>query len=103
MVVVAPGPSSDAPRVEIDPRKRRPGRGAWIHPRPECFERAEQRRAIPRAFRLTGPLDLTQVRRAVTREALGEDPAGNGGRASGQNQAMPEQAGVAPTERVEKR
>jgi predicted RNA-binding protein YlxR (DUF448 family) len=104
MVVAAQDSSSDVPRVEFDPRGQRPGRGAWIHPRPECFERAEQRRAIARAFRLAGPLDLSDVRRALAREAVNKDPdASRGGRESGQHQVSSEQAEDAPTERVEKR
>jgi predicted RNA-binding protein YlxR (DUF448 family) len=104
MVVVAQESPSGVPRVEVDRRAQRPGRGAWIHPRPECFERAEQRRAIPRAFRLDGPLDLSDVRRALAREAVDQDPVAlTGGRDSGQHQAFSEQAEDAPTERVEKR
>jgi predicted RNA-binding protein YlxR (DUF448 family) len=104
MVLVAAESPSGVPRVEFDPRAQRPGRGAWIHPRTECFARAEQRRAIPRAFRLTGTLDLEPVRRAIALEAGHEDPAApQGGRSSGQHQESPEQAGVAATERVEKR
>ncbi|WP_181784077.1 YlxR family protein [Pseudonocardia pini] len=45
-----------------DPRGRLPGRGAWLHPRPECLDRAERRSAFPRALRVPGPLDLGKVR-----------------------------------------
>nr|WP_308190299.1 YlxR family protein [Pseudonocardia sp. TRM90224] len=45
-----------------DPRRRLPGRGAWLHPALECLDRAERRSAIPRALRVTGPLDTTAVR-----------------------------------------
>ena len=34
-----------------DPRRRLPGRGAWLHPVPECLSRAERRSAFPRALR----------------------------------------------------
>ena len=42
--------------VVADPSARRPGRGAYLHPRRDCLERARRRRAIPRALRATGPL-----------------------------------------------
>ncbi|MDZ5076123.1 YlxR family protein [Nesterenkonia sp. HG001] len=38
-------------RVVVDAVCRMPGRGAWIHPRPECFEAAVRRKAFNRAFR----------------------------------------------------
>ncbi|MDQ3887557.1 MAG: YlxR family protein [Actinomycetota bacterium] len=45
-----------------DPRRRLPGRGAWLHPDPECLRAAERRRAFPRALRTQGPLDTAAVR-----------------------------------------
>jgi len=45
-----------------DPRRRLPGRGAWLHPVPECLSRAERRSAFPRALRVPGPLDVDRVR-----------------------------------------
>ena len=48
--------------VTPDPRRRLPGRGAWLHLAPECLERAERRSAFPRAFRVPGPLDTGPVR-----------------------------------------
>ncbi|HVL85767.1 MAG TPA: YlxR family protein [Pseudonocardia sp.] len=45
-----------------DPRRRRPGRGAWLHPDPACLTRAERRSAFPRALRVPGPLDTTRLR-----------------------------------------
>ncbi len=45
-----------------DPRRRLPGRGAWLHPVPECLARAERRSAFPRALRVPGPLDADRVR-----------------------------------------
>ncbi|MGQ0575101.1 MAG: YlxR family protein [Pseudonocardia sp.] len=41
-----------------DPRRRLPGRGAWLHPDRECLHRAERRSAFPRALRVAGPLDV---------------------------------------------
>ncbi|OLT07364.1 hypothetical protein BJF90_14800 [Pseudonocardia sp. CNS-004] len=45
-----------------DPRRRFPGRGAWLHFAPECLDRAERRSAFPRALRVPGPLDPAAVR-----------------------------------------
>ena len=52
-------------RVVPDPRGQRPGRGASLHPDPHCLDLAERRRALPRAFRLPGPLDSSAVREYV--------------------------------------
>ena len=38
-----------------DAAARLPGRGAYLHPSEECLARAQRRRAIPRALRLSGP------------------------------------------------
>jgi uncharacterized protein len=38
-------------RVTHDPDRRLPGRGAWLHPSPECWALAVQRNAFARAFR----------------------------------------------------
>ena len=48
-----------------DTRRSLPGRGAWVHPTIRCVERAEKRRAFPRALRTSGLLDLTQLRETV--------------------------------------
>ena len=49
-----------------DPRRRLPGRGASLHPTPECLRTAERRRAFPRALRLPGgggsPVDAGPLR-----------------------------------------
>ena len=39
------------PQVVADPTRSAPGRGAWLHPRRECLERAERTRSFARAFR----------------------------------------------------
>ena len=46
----------------LDLRRRIGGRGAWLHPDPDCLTRAERRRAFPRALRVPGPLDVAGVR-----------------------------------------
>lgn len=40
---------------------RQPGRGAYLHPRPECLQLAIQRRAFPRSLRISGPLSTEAV------------------------------------------
>jgi uncharacterized protein len=37
--------------VAIDFHQTQPGRGAYLHPRPECLERALKRRSLGRALR----------------------------------------------------
>ncbi|NNU26761.1 YlxR family protein [Isoptericola sediminis] len=54
--------SDDAPRVAVDVRACLPGRGAWIHEDLACLDRAVRRRAVPRALRAGGPVDLEPVR-----------------------------------------
>ena len=53
--------------LDVDARAVRPGRGAWIHPDPECLTLAERRRAASRALRIGGPLDVVRVRRFLER------------------------------------
>jgi len=48
-----------------DGRGRQPGRGAWLHPTSQCFDLAIRRRAFPRALRVPGPLDPTELRAAI--------------------------------------
>jgi len=38
--------------IAVDPTGRRPGRGAYLCPLRECFQRARKRRAFSRAFRM---------------------------------------------------
>ncbi|MBA3311002.1 MAG: YlxR family protein [Nocardioidaceae bacterium] len=45
-----------------DERGRMAGRGAHLHPTSACLDLAERRRALPRALRLEGPLDLSGLR-----------------------------------------
>ncbi len=48
-------------RIIPDPRRRMPGRGAWIHPTVACGESAARRRAWARALRQQGSLDVSAV------------------------------------------
>ena len=59
--------------VVPDPLRRLPGRGASLHPVPECLALAERRRAFPRALRREGPLELSPLRTAVLHPE--QDPA----------------------------
>ncbi|PXY30858.1 nucleotide-binding protein [Prauserella flavalba] len=57
----------------VDERRRLPGRGAWLHPGPECLSKAERRRAFPRALRVQGSLDAEGVWQHLERFAQSED------------------------------
>src|SRR4051794_9525031 len=48
-------------RLQPDPSRRLPGRGAHLHPEPACFALAERRRAFGRALRLTGVADTGRL------------------------------------------
>ena len=52
--------------VTPDPKRRRQGRGAHIHPDPTCLAQAERRRAFGRALRVTGVVDTGPLREFVT-------------------------------------
>ena len=72
LVVDRSGTDDGEPRLVVDVGRSRPGRGAWLHATTRCLEAAERRRAVPRALRLAGPLDLADVR-AVVEARRGED------------------------------
>jgi predicted RNA-binding protein YlxR (DUF448 family) len=63
-----------AGRVVVDERRRLPGRGAWLHPDPDCLAKAERRRAFPRALRALGALDAREVREHVGRTTPHHEP-----------------------------
>ena len=48
-------------RVVPDPRLRLPGRGAWLHPTPECLDLAVRRKAFGRALRVKAFLEVAAV------------------------------------------
>lgn len=54
--------------VVPDPGRRLPGRGANVHPTPECLALALRRRAFPRALRVPGRLATEALEQYV--EAL---------------------------------
>lgn len=53
---VVAGDLGHGPELVPDPRGRAPGRGAHLHPSPDCLELALRRRAFPRALRVEGRL-----------------------------------------------
>jgi predicted RNA-binding protein YlxR (DUF448 family) len=59
-------------RAVPDPARRRPGRGAHVHPDPACLALAERRRAFGRALRLTGVFDTGPLAEAVASAAVTE-------------------------------
>ncbi|MCH9641498.1 MAG: YlxR family protein [Actinomycetia bacterium] len=54
--------------VTVDTARTLPGRGAWLHPDPECLRAAIRRRAFGRALRITGSPDITAVEERFTRQ-----------------------------------
>jgi predicted RNA-binding protein YlxR (DUF448 family) len=50
-----------SPRIVPDVRRRLGGRGAWLHPDPDCIEQAVRRRAFARALRVGAPVDLSPL------------------------------------------
>ena len=63
----SPSPEG-GPAVVVDERKALPGRGAWLHPDRACLDLAARRRAVPRALRVAGPLDLWPVQDYLERQ-----------------------------------
>jgi predicted RNA-binding protein YlxR (DUF448 family) len=59
-----------------DPARRRPGRGAHLHPDPACLALAERRRAFGRALRVSGVVDTGPLAEAVRSTALGTADGG---------------------------
>ncbi|MGB0878291.1 MAG: YlxR family protein, partial [Mycobacterium sp.] len=60
------GTGNDSRAVTVDTARTRPGRGAWLHPDPECLRAAIRRRAFGRALRITGSPDITAVEERFT-------------------------------------
>ena len=70
------GSAEGAATAELDVRRRLPGRGAWLHPSPDCLDLALRRRALTRALRLAGPLDTSGLARALAEPAGRPDHGG---------------------------
>lgn len=51
---------TEPPAVEIDLTGSAPGRGAWMHPHPDCVARI-QTSTVKRALRIAENVDMTKV------------------------------------------
>ncbi|MEB4208668.1 YlxR family protein [Mycobacterium sp. 94-17] len=47
--------------VVVDTAHSLPGRGAWLHPGPQCAQQAIRRRAFTKTLRITGSPDTSAV------------------------------------------
>jgi hypothetical protein len=65
-----------------DPARRRPGRGAHLHPDPACLAQAERRRALGRALRVTGVIDTGPLAEAIPQAISQQNGTADGGRAT---------------------
>jgi uncharacterized protein len=73
--VVAVSDGNGEHAVLVDTRSSLPGRGAWLHPVPQCVQQAIRRRAFTRALRIAGSPDMSAVVEHL--ESLGaSDPLG---------------------------
>ncbi|ODR06751.1 DNA-binding protein [Mycobacterium shimoidei] len=59
--VVAVSTGNGKYAVIVDTAGNLPGRGAWLHPHPQCAKQAIRRRAFTRALRIAGPPDTSAV------------------------------------------
>jgi predicted RNA-binding protein YlxR (DUF448 family) len=64
-------------RVEPDPSRTRPGRGAHLHLDQACLALAQRRRAFGRALRVTGVVDTGELAEAVTAATTGTADGGS--------------------------
>nr|WP_308213324.1 YlxR family protein [Mycolicibacter longobardus] len=62
--------------VTVDLAGNQPGRGAWLHPAPDCLQAAIRRRAFGRALRISGSPDVSGVEEYFDR--LGDGSEGSG-------------------------
>ncbi|AYG04467.1 YlxR family protein [Gryllotalpicola protaetiae] len=47
--------------IVVDESATLPGRGAWLHPSPECVKKALQRKAFGRALRVSGAIETVSI------------------------------------------
>jgi predicted RNA-binding protein YlxR (DUF448 family) len=59
--VVAVSTGNGKYAVTVDPAGTLPGRGAWLHPVPQCATEAIRRRAFARALRIAGAPETSAV------------------------------------------
>lgn len=67
--------------IVVDPDKCSPGRGAWLHPRRRCIDRAASRKVWARAFRHQGGVDAGALQGLDTNDRT--NPSKAGGRTDG--------------------
>ncbi|WP_309138479.1 YlxR family protein [Nocardia cyriacigeorgica] len=60
-IVAREDDDGDVVAIVPDTRRRLPGRGAWLHPVSACLSTAVRRRAIGRALRVSGHLDISAL------------------------------------------
>ena len=61
--------------VVVDPRRRAPGRGAYVHPDPTCVALAVKKRAFGRTLR--APVETAAAGAVLTRYLEGASPHGS--------------------------
>lgn len=76
-IVVESSADGATRRLVPDLRGGMPGRGAHLHPDPDCLALAERRKAFGRALRVEGPLDLTLVREQIGNQHSPSERADN--------------------------
>jgi predicted RNA-binding protein YlxR (DUF448 family) len=59
--VVAVSTGSGEYAAIVDTGSSLPGRGAWLHPEPQCAQQAIRRRAFTKALRIARPPDTSAV------------------------------------------
>ena len=59
--VVAVSTGNGEYAVIVDTGSSLPGRGAWLHPLPQCAQQAIRRRAFTKALRIAGSPDTSAV------------------------------------------
>lgn len=62
LVRIVLDPADHGDRAVLDRAGTASGRGAWIHPDPDCLELALTRRALARAFRTKAPIGADRLR-----------------------------------------
>ncbi|OBY31947.1 YlxR family protein [Mycolicibacter kumamotonensis] len=70
-VVAVSGNGNEA--VTVDTAGNQPGRGAWLHPAPQCLQAAIRRRAFAHALRISGSPDVSGVEEYFDRQ-IGSPP-----------------------------
>lgn len=60
-------------RLTLDQRRRLPGRGAWLHPSPACWDAFVARRGAVRSLRATPSRAAREGLRAAVTELYGKE------------------------------